>query len=294
MTSLIALAVTLPLGACAVVRQDEVGLRASSNARAESQWGCSYTAGGTRGQNRCFRACAAASRIKTLSANDRRYGRITYRRLTVFDGDAMGSPGTERCELGRNERRYGEGNYNGTFKLYREGAHLITTWMARVPSTLPFSGGSWRVVMQMKPTQPHGNLCLGGSCGPSGYWPGLALDKVETSYPAWTVTGFPTPAHPGGRLWTQPVAFNRWTPIVFDVRYSRNPRAGFIRVRIGNVTSPTMYGQTLSTTPTALEGIPAGGSIPAHLRMGIYQNDGFRCGWGACSIDFAGVKVMSP
>ena len=74
-----------------LLRRDNPRRTATSRPNVESIWGCAF-------DSRCFKGCASASRIKTLKASDPKYGRFTYRRLTTFDGDELGSPGTTRCE----------------------------------------------------------------------------------------------------------------------------------------------------------------------------------------------------
>ena len=149
--------------------------------------------------------------------------------------------------------------------------------------------------MQMKPTQPHDALCmtyLGSSCGKSCCWPGLAVSTQETGSPAWEVLGFPTRRHPGGYLWTRPAKPDVWTSIVFDVKFSADPRVGYMRVKIGRVWSPVMRGQTLLTSRRATSLYRAGEAIPAHLRMGLYHDAAYRCPRPVgCSSEFARVAV---
>ncbi len=279
-TSLIALAVTVSLGGCAVVRQDDARLTGTSSSRLENEWGCSFSAGGTRGQTRCFKACAAASRVKTLSTTIPTYGRIAYRRLTVFDGDDMGAPGTERCELGRNESRHGEANYNGTFKLYREGDHFTTWWLQRLPSNLDIKRPNWQVVMQMLQTQPT-DSATGG--------PMIELDADSGRWVVrsnWKV------------VWSTPARSGVWTAIAFDVQYSRDPSKGRLRVGIdGNgdgrlsagESSPTLRMATLRRSPSS------GASVPSHLRLGLYHDAAYSCPPPAgCSSEFADVRVYKP
>jgi hypothetical protein len=63
-------------------------------------------------------------------------------------------------------------------------------------------------------------------------------------------------------------------PIVFDVKYSANPRVGYLHVRVGNVWSPIMRGQTLLTSGSNDSLYRVGRPIPAHLRIGLHHDAG--------------------
>jgi hypothetical protein len=85
-------------------------------------------------------------------ADGKKQGDSAYRRLTVIDGDDFYG---ERCELGRNERRYGVNRgsqTSGTFALYGEGEHMITFFSQRYPVTFPSDAPAWQVILQMKQT----------------------------------------------------------------------------------------------------------------------------------------------
>jgi hypothetical protein len=79
-------------------------------------------------------------------------GNDAYRRTTALDGDDFYG---ERCELGLNDDRYGEGNGGaGTFALYGEGQRSPTFLSLRLPTNYPLDATTWPVVTQIKQTQP--------------------------------------------------------------------------------------------------------------------------------------------
>ena len=106
--------------------------------------------------------CASSSRASTSSsggdpspeADGTRQPDSAFRDLTVLDGDDFWG---ERCELGRNERRYGVNTgsqTSGTFELYHAGDHKITFFSERYPRNFDTGVGTWQTVMQMKQAQP--------------------------------------------------------------------------------------------------------------------------------------------
>lgn len=208
--------------------------------------------------------CAADSRVTTQDG---------YRTITVLDGDDFYG---ERCELGRNDHRYGlasPGDHSGTFMLYKEGEHKITSYDMCLSPTFPVSGGSWQVVMQMKQTQPHPD---------AGSTPIIALE-VRSGH--WLV------ANHGNDKWVGPVA----TPgacvhISFDVVYSVDASTGRLQATIAGTTSPLFTMQTLVPATVTDSGIPAGSGIPGHLRLGIYH-DTARPG---SSLNVDNVRVARP
>lgn len=71
-----------------------------------------------------------------------------FRRLLLKDGDDLWG---ERCELGNNENRHGDGgggpNYTGTFALYPEGERRVTFLSVRLPKNFRLSARSWQTIM---------------------------------------------------------------------------------------------------------------------------------------------------
>jgi Ca2+-binding RTX toxin-like protein len=233
--------------------------------------------------------CASASREQLISgggdphatALGQAQANDAFRRLTVIDGDDYYG---ERCELGRNEWRYGAHGGNGTFALYQEGDRRITFASFRFGSSFPFMTSNWQTVLQMKQAQPSNN----GGDGP-------ILEIQER----------------GGRLWLEspttdyfsaPVTAGAWERIALDVTYSEDPSRGSLTMYIdlngdGDVAdpgeaSPTIHTATLKPeTSGPLTDIAPGSPIPSHLRVGIYHDPAIPCPSG-CAVDVDNVQVV--
>jgi hypothetical protein len=96
-----------------------------------------------------------------------------------------------------------------------------------------------------------------------------------------------------------------WTRFAFDVVYSQNPEIGSIQVSVDlngdgdfedpNEHSPKMHAPTLATETEPGYEIPPGGSIPSHLRAGIYHNTKFSCPRPVgCSSNLDNLQVIAP
>ncbi len=213
-------------------------------------------------------------------------GDSAFRRLTVFDGDdAFG----ERCELGWDDRR-------SPTAFYRPGKHLITDISIRLPSPFPLGAFTWQVVMQMKEAAPVSN---------NSGTPVLELDAYGGR---WRLRQNLSPrvAEDSRELWSAPARIGAWTRFFFNVRYSSNPRKGFIRMGVdlngdGDFTdqgelSPGFHTYTLKEEiPPGCCGLRPGQTIPSHLRAGLYHNPSIPCAPPAgCSVDIDNVQVVAP
>ena len=218
----------------------------------------------------------------------------SYRQVTVVDGDNVEG---ERCELGFNwteTRNAGRGPGPGPTVFYHEGDRRVTYMSIRLGRGVNPSGSDWRVVMQMKQTEPYDNQ----SGGPM-------LD-MEVRDGNWVLV------NSWHDLWTAPARQHTWTRFAFDVTYSQDPRVGSVKVYVdlngdgdfgdpGEV-SPTFHVATLRAEQARLPGgtysdepspWKVGQSIPDHLRAGIYENPDYPCPSG-CSVDIDNVQVIKP
>lgn len=209
-----------------------------------------------------------------------------YRRLTVLDGDNVWG---ERCELGRNEWRYGSDGGAGTFMLYQEGQRRITFLSERYNASFLVNTPNWQVVMQTKQAEPSD---YDGTPGPI-----IALDAD---------TGIFLIENDWSRIWSSGAnANNRWIRMAFDVTYSQDPTKGKIKVYLdlngdGDALDPGEQSATLTTKTLKVElsgnyGIPVGGSIPDHLRVGIYHDATIACpAPTGCATELDNVEVLQP
>ena len=218
----------------------------------------------------------------------------SYRQVTVVDGDNVYG---ERCELGFNwteRRNAGGGPGPGPTVFYHEGDRRVTYMSIRLGRGVDPSGTNWRVVMQMKQTQPYDNQTQS---------PVLDLEVRDGD---WVVVSS------WHDLWTAPARQHTWTRFAFDVTYSQDPKVGRVRVYVdlngdgdfgdAGEVSPTFHVATLRAEQPRLPGgtysdvpspWPVGHSIPDHLRAGIYENPDYPCPSG-CSVDIDNVQVVEP
>jgi Polysaccharide lyase len=214
-------------------------------------------------------------------------GNSAFRRMTVFDGDNSFG---ERCELGWD-------NTGGPTAFYRPGTHRITEISIRLPSNFPINVYTWQSVMQMKQAGPANN---------SGGAPILELDawggrwRLRQALDRTTSTDL-------RQLWSAPAQLNFWTRFLLNIRYSANPRKGFIRVGVDlngdgdfadpGERSPRFHTYTLKveTAGGGDDGINPGQAIASHLRAGIYHNSSIPCpSPTGCSADIDNVQVLRP
>lgn len=239
--------------------------------------------------------CASASRHQWLPSDGDTHAEASglpqadtgYRRLTVYDGDDFYG---ERCELGRNDHRY------GPTAVYREGQRRATFFSVRLPDDFPLEVEAWQVVMQMKQAQPSAN---------GGGTPVIELDAYDGR---WRLLQSLSngPSDDSRELWSAPATTGTWTRFGFDVTYSQDPSIGSIAVHVdlngdgddedAGERSPAINTYTLKYETSggpANDGITPGESIPSHLRAGIYHNPGIPCPSG-CAVELDNVQVLAP
>jgi hypothetical protein len=232
--------------------------------------------------------CASPSREQRIArrgdlgrrADGRKQGNAAYRRLTVIDGDDFYG---ERCELGRNERRYGESRgsqTSGTFALYQEGEHRITFFSQRYSARFPMNAPVWQVIMQMKQTQPYSDSDLGVALELQIFGGRLRLYNFDAS--KWSVRA------PRERVWVR---------YALDVVYSADPAVGSVKIYVdlngdGDFRDRGEQSARMSM-PTLARETGTGAPIPDHLRLGIYHNASIRCPPpSGCYVDLDNVQVV--
>jgi Ca2+-binding RTX toxin-like protein len=253
--------------------------------------------------------CASDSRASEVTSGGDPYptaggapqGNSASRRLTVLDGDDFWG---ERCELGRNESRYGSDGGDGTFQLYREGERRITIVDFRLPGDFQTDARPFQTLLQMKQTQPSDN----GSCPP--------VLSLEVRNGEWWLQHAETPGACGESLtetlWKAPAVTGVWVRMALDVTYSQHSNKGSVKLYLdrngdgdsldADERSPTITTHTLKyETPDPdgkandTDGLGPGDSIPSHLRVGLYHDPSIACPAPAgCSVQMDNVQVVRP
>jgi hypothetical protein len=201
-----------------------------------------------------------------------------FREMTVYDGDDVAG---ERCELGLNDMD------SGPTSLFSEGMRRVTYFSERLPENFDLEGDDWQTVFQMKQDQP--SVDNGG--GP--------MIELQATRGQWIL------ANDWDIRWTFPAQKNVWTRFAFDVVYSQDASKGSIQVSAdlnddgdfndANERSPKIHTATLSTETEPGYEIPPGGSIPSHIRAGIYHNTNFSCPRPVgCSTQLDNLQVVAP
>jgi Polysaccharide lyase len=222
-----------------------------------------------------------------LTATGASQGNDAFRRLHVVDGDDFFG---ERCELGNNNR-------GAPTAFYREGRRRITKFSLRLPPGFPVDVFTWQVVMQMK------------QAGPAANSTGTPVIELGAYDGHWRLSQSASPGltSSGRKLWTAPASLGVWTRFSFDVRYSRHRRKGYIKVKADlngdgdykdageKVPRIRTYTLKVEIPGGGADGIPAGRSIPSHLRAGIYHDPAVQCDApDGCYIDLDNVQVVRP
>jgi len=222
-----------------------------------------------------------------LTATGAPQGDTSFRRLTVLDGDDSFG---ERCELGLD-------SWSGPTAFYRQGFHRITQISMRLPPGFPLGANTWQVVMQMKQS------------GPSANSSGTPVLDVDAFGGRWRLRQSLSsgPAEDSRELWSAPATIGVWTRFSFNVRYSTNPRKGFIRLGIDlngdgdfadrGERSPRFRTYTLKveTPGGGADGINPGQPIPSHLEAGLYHDSAIPCRAPVgCQVDLDNVQVLRP
>lgn len=211
-----------------------------------------------------------------------------FRELEVHDGDDFFG---ERCELGRNDHRF------GPTALYDEGDRRVTFASYRLPVGYPLASERWQVVMQIKQSFPSAN---------SGGTPVLEL---EAKRGAWRLLQSNSPGQSSGsrELWSAPAEIGVWTRFAFDARYSKSKKKGSIRAYAdlnedGDSTDNAERSAKFKTFTLKKEtggggfddGLPAGRPIPSHLRVGYYHDREIGCAENTCAVQVDNVQVVDP
>jgi polysaccharide lyase-like protein len=237
--------------------------------------------------------CATNSRQRLIATGGDPHLTVTglprgdgsFRELTVIDGDDVYG---ERCELGQNDRR-------GPTAFYRPGRHLITQISVRLPPGYPLPVDTWQVVMQMKQAGPSNN---------SGGTPVIELDAFDGR---WLLRQSASRAESSDsrKLWSVPAGVGTWTRFSLNVRYSARSTRGFIKAaadlnadgdfadRRERSHRIRTYTLKVETRGGAKDLLPAGRSIPSHLRAGIYHDSAISCPPpGGCAVDIDNIQVL--
>ena len=214
-------------------------------------------------------------------------GNSAFRRLTVQDGDDFFGA---RAELGRNTTTpyYTEATGTstaGTFAVYREGERRITFWSQRYGTGFTATASNWQTVMQMKQQQPY------AANGPVDSAPALEVQlyggrvRLHSFWSSvWTTTA--------------PV-LGQWVRYAVDVTYSQDPAKGRVQMFVdanadgdfldAGEVSPVLTMRTLAyVTSSGSSPIAPGGSLPSHLRLGIYHHSSY----GTTTVDLDNVQVV--
>jgi hypothetical protein len=277
---------TASIPACAVVSQDT-----ALTADPEPRWGSID--------------CETDSRVTEVASGGDPHptatgvpqGNSAYRRLKVLDGDDVSG---ERCELGRNEQRYGSDGGDGTFQLYREGQRRITFVSFRLPDDFHLDHSGFQNVLQMKQSQPSDN----GSCPP--------VLSLQVRFEEWRLQHQESPGSCGDSetLWEAPAETGVWVRVALDVTYSRYSDDGKVRLSLDlngdgdsldareqspAITTHTLKYETPDPDGYDTDGLAAGDSIPSHLRVGLYHDPSYDCpAPDGCSVQVDNVQVVRP
>jgi hypothetical protein len=224
-----------------------------------------------------------------LTATGEDQGNEAFRQESVLDGDDISG---ERCELGydwNSPTDPGTGVKGpGPTVLYHEGDRRVTFISLRIPPEWDVSDPDWRVVFQMKQVEPFNTDQL------------ASMFQLEVRGGNWVL------ASNWHDLWSVPATPGVWTRFAFDVTYSTDPAKGSIRAYVDLDGDGGFHGlgeqSPVRRVPTLLVEtagpkhlIPPGGSIPSHLRAGLYQNPNYSCPPPAgCWMQLDNVQVLGP
>jgi hypothetical protein len=198
-----------------------------------------------------------------------------WRQLTVLDGDDFFG---ERCELGRNTRRYGRSSatdHRGTFNLFRNGTRRIIDWYFKLMPGFPVTKQN-STIFQLKHTCPCDSITPNPEVQLMPKLPKLYLrvrsnDTNTSRFDRWSTR----------------VQTGVWYHATFDITFHTTEAVGRVQLTIDDVdgvadarSSPTLSLSTINRD----DGRPS----PDHLRMGHYRNTTID---GTSSVGLADVRV---
>ena len=226
-----------------------------------------------------------------LTAAGSLQGDTAFRRLTIFDADEA-EEHAGRCELGYNWNEDSDPGTGitgpGPTVFYEEGQRRVTFASLRIPAVWNVDDPNWRTVLQMKQAEPYNNDAH------------ASMFELQVRDGNWLVI------NDWHDVWTAPATPGVWTRFAFDLTYSQDPRIGSIKVYVdlnddgdfndSGEQSPTVHRQTLlDETAGEQDAVPPGGSVPSHLRAGLYQNEIYSCPPpDGCYMDIDNVQVVEP
>jgi hypothetical protein len=190
--------------------------------------------------------------------------------ITAAHGDDCDG---ERAELGQgNPSRAGFED-----RLFHEGDERWIAFQVRLGGNFDVNVDTWRVIMQLH--QP------GGELGP----PPLALQVTDGDFVLYkgdanVESGDTIP------MWRAPARTGRWVKFALHVKFSADPRAGFVELWGNPAGGPVV--PLLPRTATYTMKKDAGGTaVPLHARIGIYRNPAG--GFGTETAYFDGFTVAT-
>ena len=199
--------------------------------------------------------------------------------MSVLDGDIV--YGGERCELGLNDQ-------DGPTALYREGQRRITFASIRLPP-------------QLTDPEPRVADRSADEADAAVRQPvSSPIFELQARAGRWFVVS------DWSDVWSTRARQKVWTRFAFDITYSQDPGVGSIKVYVdlnGDGDADDRKEQSRRTSRATLRRevgggsgpIGVGGSIPSHLRVGIYQNESHPCpGPQGCAVDVDNVQVVAP
>jgi hypothetical protein len=198
-----------------------------------------------------------------------------WRQMTVLDGDNFYG---ERCELGRNTKRYGRSSatdHRGTFYLFRNGDRRIIDWYFKLMPGFPVTTQN-STIFQLKHTCPCDSITAKPAVQLMPKLPNLDLrvPSNDTNPSLWD-------------RWSTPVQTGVWYHATFDITFHTTEAVGRVQLTIDDVdgvadarSSPTLSLSTINRDD--------GMRSPDHLRMGHYRNTAIG---GTSSVGLADVEV---
>jgi hypothetical protein len=176
-------------------------------------------------------------------------GRFAYA-ITAAHGDDCDG---ERAELGEgNPSRDGFEN-----RLFHDGDERWISFQVRLGDNFDPTVDAWRVITQLQ---------SGGELGP----PPLALQVTDGDFVLYkgdanVESGDTIP------MWRAPAHRGRWVRFTLHVRFSADPRAGFVELW-GNPAGGADEPLLARTSTYTMKKDAGGTAAPLHARIGIYRN----------------------